>query len=1517
MGRQKFKRVVTFLTIVLILISSNLMQVEASPVFDANPMVESRPLFAPTPTVLLSPPANPYIGEDFTIELIFNNSGETGYGPYIDLFLPLSGVDGLNPTDPPETDLNDGISFNSASFLGQPVSSQVISCPAGSSIIHPLTNESVTCPAQPAGLYDPFEWELVVMTLPFGSYVSDQPDAVIQVNVNLSNYADLGVALPIRAQSGFMFGADPLNNPSTDPAIVGTSVQATTTPKLVTLVKTYNSLEDETATGPNYPRRYTITATIAAGQSVENLVLTDTLPGNMQFVSLVSTSPVASNCSLPSSTTPGGNLSCTFVSVTGSAEIIFEYFIPYQDNATPANNVINPTSGDDVTSCNEVTAVGNWDPDDPRDEGATGNVNENPDGCEHLLEDKSIAIQKGVRVVEGGIPAPGKTLEYTLNFQVSDFFVFDDVVITDIISDGQHFDSTFAPTLSVNGNGFISTSSVLNAANFTVSCNYSGASVGTECTVINPPPNDGGTTFSFDVSSELNSRSLDSKLIGGCVPLGGTGGLDPDCGTYDNDATTGTIVFRTTILEEFVDDFPSGDSSVDQGDVLANNVSIFGNLLSVNDASTPTGASESDGSAASVSIPYGNITKSIYALNGSTSLPSPVRIAPGDSVTYRVQYSLPTSDFEDLIITDYLPLPIFKAIEVTTFTSTECGTPAAGNSCYGPNDSYHLLSGSLTPTLTTNSSANSVIWTYGDDDGVGRSGSNIDLLFTATVSNSPFADGLFLTNQAQVGESSTNASDNSANNIVQILLTQPVVDITKGVVWANRTGNPLPVFSPATVGPVAFDGSAATCAARLGGLITSDGLNTNPINSNVSNLDAGDNALMAVILENTGRYDAFDVQVWDALPTGMTYVPGSLCVSNGAGTNLPYTGLDSDFFGTGIELTDNSSSDAALKRGKDSNDVNNPTGTNIAVITYLATMDAIVEPGETYTNTSTLFNFAGTDGGPNHIPEGLEDDADATIFDPTVDKALTATDRDFTSGNAVTIGEIIEYTVTVKIPEGTTNSVVLTDQLDAGLAFVGCDSITPSSGITTDTSFANTCSTPIIADPNQGRSITYNLGNLTNANRDNSVDDTVTIIYRAIVTNSAGNNPGVNLNNTVTLTWDGGIDTANAENVSIVEPFLQTNKTASPITLVDAGDTITFSVIVSHTGQSGSDAFEAHIKDDLSALPFTVTAINPMTFSGAACGTPIVSNNSSGNIIDLVVNRLPLGCSATLTYTATLNVTVRPGQVITNIANIDWTSLPGTITNPSPYNELDCERSGDASACGAAANDYRASDPATVTIKAATFAKSIIATGIDNSLTTNTNNNLQAVIGETIDYRVTLTVPEGSIPSLNIRDTLDAGLAFVQCLNITASAGIQTDLIGGFTGACPIPPQDPPLNPIISSIAPQIRYNLGNITNTNTNNAILETITIDYRVVVLNVIGNQQSGLRNNSARPYAVNSGLTNSRFAPEITIIEPSPTVSKSATIGGDSIGLPGETVIYTITIRNTSTPTTDAYDVTITDP
>ena len=163
----------------------------------------------------------------------------------------------------------------------------------------------------------------------------------------------------------------------------------------------------------------------------------------------------------------------------------------------------------------------------------------------------------------------------------------------------------------------------------------------------------------------------------------------------------------------------------------------------------------------------------------------------------------------------------------------------------------------------------------------------------------------------------------------------------------------------------------------------------------------------------------------------------------------------------------------------------------------------------------------------------------------------------------------------------------------------------------------------------------------------------------------------------------------------------------------------------------------------------------------------------------MVVDQLPLGCSAIFTYAATINGSVTPEEVITNTANIDWTSLPETITNPSPYNDLDCERSGDPEACGTDANDYSDDDPADTTIKSASFNKLIITTGIDNS----NNDDTEATIGETLDYRLVLTVPEGTLPDLSIVDVLDPGLAFVQCINISASTGLSTDLSGGFNAA--------------------------------------------------------------------------------------------------------------------------------------
>jgi len=1483
----------------------------------------ARPLFAPVPGVMLNAPASPFIGEPLTFTVTFDNTGpDTGYGPYIDLYLPLSGADGLSGGGP-----NDGISFVSASYLGQSVTTNVLDCPAGSTVTHPLTGQTITCPAQPPGLYSPFTWQLVVITLPFGSFVPSQPPATVTVNANLNNYADLGVALPIQAQGGFMFGADPLDNPLTDAPIVGSLVSTNVTPTLLTLSKTYNGPEDETATGPNFPRQYTITVDIANGQTVTNLDVTDTLPNNMQFVSLVSTNPAAT-CATPSTTTPGGTLTCTFASVTNQATITFEYYIPLKDSG--GTDVINPLSGDDVTSCNQASALGDWPPLDPRDAGSTDNASADPAGCEHTLTDKSIAIQKSVSVVGGGNPAPGAVLEYTLNFQVSDFFAFTNVIVTDVISDGQHFDSSFTPTISFNGSGGFTYSGSFSSANYDVACHYTGG--GSECET-NTSPFNGSTELIFRVSDQIGN-----SLIGGCVPTSGTGGGDPNCGSYNDGPTTGTIVFRTVIQENFTDTYPSGDSSVDQGDVLNDNVTINGDLLSTSDASTPTGQSEADTSAASVSIPRGTVSKSIYALNGSTSFSTPVLIAPGDTVTYRITYTLPTSDFEDLVITDYLPLPIYSATEVTTFSNTVCGVPAAGASCLGLSNTFS----GVTPTLTTNSAANSIIWTYGDYDSNANSPSTIDLLFTVTVNDQPFADGLYLTNQANAQEGSTNSSSSTSDAIVQVQLQEPVVGISKGVVWTNNSAG---AFSPSTVGPVSFNGASGTCAGRLGGTITSSGLASHPVNSNLSGVDAGDQVMMAIILENTGRHSAFDVRVRDSLPAGMTLVPGSVCVTDGTGAAISTTG---DLFGSGLELVDPGPTNppaGALDPGKagDGSVIN--TGRNIAVITYLVTLDSTVEVGDTYTNTATLFNYAGTESGPDHTGNDPTDTASVTITKPLLSKALTSTNQTFTTDPNVAVGEKVTYTITITVPEGTTPNAVFSDTLDPGLAFVSCDSITASPSVSATAGF--NCTNAVIsadsgsiAEPGEanGRVLTYNFGTITNSDTNNSTAETITIQYTAVVLNSASINRDWTRGNYAVLWWDGGSQRANVTSVTVVEPTLQVNKTAAPTT-GDAGDTITYTAVLSHTGASNADAFEAHLRDDLSTLPVTLNTASITVTPGAGCGSPTVTNNSTATMVDVTVTPFPLGCSVTVTYQVTLNGLVSPGQTIINTANIDWSSLPGDVSSPQTSNNgLSCERTGDTAGCGGTNNDYTASDQALVTVNT-TLVKSIVATSEDSTGPQGTPPTERLVIGEIVRYRLQVQWPEGTSINAMLRDNLPPGLQFLNdgtakvafvcnggpacmastnplILSLPVVSGDETN-VGSITPSFVLP------DDAVSSSATTNDDTYGSGTDpyfkfsdlvNSDNDSDQEFVVVEFNALVLNIGENQSDTQRNNSF-DVMVGGTVRATSNTVDIRIAEPSLSLTKAVTTAPTDAG---DSITYTLTITNNSSGDNraTAFDLELTD-
>ena len=136
---------------------------------------------------------------------------------------------------------------------------------------------------------------------------------------------------------------------------------------------------------------------------------------------------------------------------------------------------------------------------------------------------------------------------------------------------------------------------------------------------------------------------------------------------------------------------------------------------------------------------------------------------------------LPTSDVEDLILIDYLPLPIYDATEVATFDGTIAGTiPPAGVATYGPLHTLDtVIPATDPPMLTNNGDANTVSFNFGDFDTDPSVPSTVDILLTVTALDVLMADGLALTNQVFADFGSTNAGNVSSAAITPVVISAP------------------------------------------------------------------------------------------------------------------------------------------------------------------------------------------------------------------------------------------------------------------------------------------------------------------------------------------------------------------------------------------------------------------------------------------------------------------------------------------------------------------------------------------------------------------------------------------------------------------------------------------------------------------------------------------------------------------------------------------------------------------------
>ena len=1366
---------------------------------------------------------------DFTLTFDNVDPNDTGYVPFIDVILPTTGPDG-----------DDGVTFDGATFLGGPIATTQIVFDVNGEALHPVAVDAFGDPLVVSGT--PGD-TLVVFELPFGSFSPGNPPVDVVMTLDFSDQADLSTDFALQTRGGFALGNDPLDNPTTDPSTFSAFSTTTVDQTLFTLSKTNNAPEEEAATGPSFVYQYTLMVDVAPGQTLTNFNLIDTLPPEIVYLGGLSapggTVNVEPTVGAPAG--PGNNtLDITFGAITGSTVVTFDYFIG--ESAAGSSDPLLPVNdGAPQPVTNSVTGTGFWDPldsDDPIEAVSATATNE--------LEAASLVVQKSsVAVVDTelpGVPSPGDVYQFTLNVQVSDYFTFGDLEITDILGNGWEY---------VNASGFTPTLTTTESSGGAVTGEDLSAN---EVATFNSAT--GETTVVWDISQALLDAGSDAFLTG-----------DDADGTPGGASTTATITYFARIIDELTDDGSIGEIAFTQGDLLNNAAEITATVRENGNPTTILG-SQSDDSATTIQTPFGQLeSKTITAINGVAPTPG-LPIAAGDVVTFSLIYTAPLGSFEQLEIIDNLPQNVFSSAEITTFNNVISGTPpAAGQAQFGLASQAYLDAGGGVPTISGVPNDNQINFDFGTFTADPREAVQIEILFTTTVTDAIFADGLLLTNQATAIEDSVVSGTVDTTAIANFIYSQPELEITKGVVAAD-SADPSAAFDAAT-GPVTFT-APGSAGARFGGTITSDDLDVTPIDANVSNIDAGDTVTFAIVVENTGSAPngAFDIVIADTLPPGFV-IPASglnLSVTDGTGAAISFTG---DLFAGGITL-DDGATEGALST------FSGTSGENLVVVTYDLTAAQSVTPNDVITNTAEVTNFTAfnsTLANPaiNRAMD-LSDDASAEVADVVIDKVLVGREFGEQGPNEVLVGEEFTFEVTIELPEGTYDNAVISDTVRTGGAFgdyeilsaviTGWDTgaLAASTGVTLGT-------TGTVAG--DGNSVSFNLGTLTNDDDNDTTNDTITFTVTARSLGSQSEDAGDRLVNTARFEAD-GVNVADSNGVNLIEPQLTIDKSATPST-VQAGETVNYTIVVDNPlGARDAPAFDLVLTDLLD--PNVVLDAGSVVVTGGT-GVTIVTGNGGGDTsIEITADRLSVNETITITYTAVVIPTAEAGIVIDNTADLTFDSLP--------TDDADDER------------DFAISDDADVTTAAASIDKAITATS--NPDTTGANLS----VGETVTYDITIVLPEGTNSNAVLTDLLPTTPGV-----LTPISAEVISIGGNISGSALI------AGDMVTATGSNFVFNFGTLVNAvDLTQDALDVIVVRVVAQLDDLPANGRGDVLVNTAR-FTTNN--TNVADTANVSVVEPLLGIDKAADVTSADAG---DTVTYTITSTNSGNG--PAYDIVIED-
>ncbi|GGF37632.1 hypothetical protein GCM10011611_50130 [Aliidongia dinghuensis] len=1488
------------------------------------------------------------LGDTFTETVSFTNTNagtKAGFGPIIELFVPT-----VTATDPETATLS------SATYLGQVVTEHALT----------LTTDPANHGTQ-IGAYDPFVLDtsgkatwiaapsgfkagdtMFDLVLPFGSFTVGQPTADITLNFTLDPTSALtshttgtktGSTLNIAATGVFEFGNDALNNPSTDPSIVGATVSSSTTVSLVNIQGTTDLHESETATGPNNPFNYVVTITpapvVAASDPINTGTLTFRLPGDVDYSGgtvLVldhNGNPIAGDHGTFTGTlgTPGGTITVSLGSLTQVATIKIPVYVPEKDSSgatiLTAGNGYQRT----IQTSPNFHFAGSWEPPASNYARADGTEAVTEDGATPVtFTAKALAIQvvdsNGGSAAGNGTlvlpPNAGSDVTETINFQVSDYVSLSNLVIKDVLGDGFALDPSFTPTLTVNNP---------TSANGTFTGDFGAATGQTTDTISSQTVALAGTGANWNylrTDTSGNGTTAINFMIGALMAESLAGHLSA--------ATSGTITFKVKTLDQYTETNSGG--SLREKDFATNTIDSTGTSAAV--TATSDSGTTTDGSSLTDVVPNNALALSIVDVNGVSSNGSG-GIKAGDTVTYELTYTLTAGeDFGNLNLGAYLPLPVFQTTDPTGDGTNALFTTGDGLTA----GTYKLttsIGGVSIQGVSTNGTANDVFFNLGsNNDPSNTTGQTIKIDFAVTAENKPFADGLFLTTQGNSQNFDAHAATTAitANAIQQLQLLQPELVTKTGVVsvvgntgsttkgtyspdasnssatWTSQSGNPNTQFAPA--------GTPVGNPFGTGNPLSSDDMN-------VTGVDGGDLARIVSTVENDGHATAFDVTVNGTLPSGYTASNvTNFAVYDSSGNQLAYSGSTANYFSsTGITLTNGVAA-----------------GQSVYVVYDLrvSTSQAV---GETLTAASSVVNWANHAGGVaagegfvtsgtpvGEIAADLADNATIGILAPSIAKTVIA-GNDTASGEpvalpTVVLGETITYQLVLTVPEGAvTNNgadVTFTDVLPAGTTFVGTPTITYDGNIVLTGGPAS--GGAITVDQN-GQTLTFHLGTaITNSLAD--ATDTITVTYQVKVntTNTPAN--GATFTNAASLQYGGTAIAGTSATVTELNPNVtetigvKDHATGGAVTNIYSGEVLDYTVSLANaSGAAPANNLTFYVE-----VP-TTADLTGLTSLVAQNGGTITDNGAggSGEVLKITLPGLAAGATANFTFEATVRNNLAAGTSIV-VDTPTGTALSGGPAANGSYNSLPTAVDTGHSYSSSASNTETV---AQLTANLGIIGEANNTSGGGTGLYGTAVSSVNATVGDIIRYSATVQLPEGQQSDLQVTVNLPPGMIFQNDSSITVefvspNGSITTVDFGSaasVTGGTSFNPFTAkatfnlPASQIVVNPDGTVTFNLGQI-NDNEGSALPDFAIVQFNAIVANQASNvDHTTLAANAAVGPEASEGSPSANAT--VTAEEPHVTLTKGVTSIVTSGGV--TTVTYTETLTNTGDAT--AYNVILDDP